>query len=55
MGYPHDIKGQAIYAFVTPVLGVELCERLKAASIAIPLGDRLGSRAQRSEARRGAP
>ena len=30
VGYPHDIKGQAIYAFVTPVLGVELCERLKA-------------------------
>ena len=35
VGYPHDIKGQAIYAFVTPVLGVELCERLKAELLAL--------------------
>ena len=35
VGYPHDIKGQAIYAFVTPVLGVELCDRLKAELLAL--------------------
>ena len=29
-GMPHDIKGQGIYAFVTPVLGVEPGEALKA-------------------------
>ncbi len=29
-GMPHDIKGQGIYAFVTPVLGVEPTEALRA-------------------------
>lgn len=29
VGYPHDIKGQGIYAYVTPVLGVEPTDELK--------------------------
>jgi acetyl-CoA synthetase len=29
VGYPHDIKGQGIYAYVTPVLGVEPSDELK--------------------------
>ncbi len=29
VGYPHDIKGQGIYAYVTPVIGVEPSEDLK--------------------------
>ncbi|WP_277052931.1 acetate--CoA ligase [Zestomonas thermotolerans] len=29
VGYPHDVKGQGIYAFVTPMLGVEPDEALK--------------------------
>lgn len=29
VGYPHDIKGQAIYAFVTPMNGVEPSDTLK--------------------------
>jgi acetyl-CoA synthetase len=29
VGYPHNVKGQGIYAFVTPVGGVEPNERLK--------------------------
>jgi acetyl-CoA synthetase len=29
-GMPHEIKGQGIYAFVTPMLGVEPTEKLKA-------------------------
>ncbi|MDH5181617.1 MAG: acetate--CoA ligase, partial [Gammaproteobacteria bacterium] len=29
VGYPHDIKGQGIYAYVTPVLGVEPDEQLR--------------------------
>jgi len=29
VGYPHDIKGQGIYAYVTPVLGVEPSDQLK--------------------------
>ncbi|MEM7664002.1 MAG: acetate--CoA ligase [Pseudomonadota bacterium] len=30
VGYPHDIKGQGIYAYVTPVAGVEANDALKA-------------------------
>jgi acetyl-CoA synthetase len=29
VGYPHDIKGQGIYAYVTPVIGVEPSDKLK--------------------------
>ncbi len=29
VGYPHDIKGQGIYAYVTPILGVEPSDTLK--------------------------
>ncbi|PMY31440.1 acetate--CoA ligase [Pseudomonas sp. GW456-L14] len=29
VGYPHDLKGQGIYAFVTPMNGVEPSEELK--------------------------
>ena len=29
VGYPHDIKGQGIYAYVTPVAGVEPSDELK--------------------------
>jgi len=29
VGYPHDIKGQGIYAYVTPVIGVEPSEALQ--------------------------
>ncbi|MGY3260167.1 acetate--CoA ligase [Pseudomonas chlororaphis] len=29
VGYPHDVKGQGIYAFVTPMNGVEPSEELK--------------------------
>jgi acetyl-CoA synthetase len=29
VGYPHDIKGQGIYAYVTPVVGVEPSDDLK--------------------------
>jgi acetyl-CoA synthetase len=34
VGYPHDIKGQGIYAFVTPMQGVEPSEKLRAELIA---------------------
>ncbi len=30
VGYPHEIKGQGIYAYVTPILGVEPSDELKA-------------------------
>ncbi|GAA6183609.1 acetate--CoA ligase [Aliiglaciecola sp. NS0011-25] len=30
VGYPHDIKGQAIYVYVTPVAGVEVTDELTA-------------------------
>jgi acetyl-CoA synthetase len=30
VGYPHDIKGQGIYAYVTPMAGVEPTDALKA-------------------------
>ena len=29
VGYPHEIKGQGIYAYVTPILGVEPSDQLK--------------------------
>jgi acetyl-CoA synthetase len=29
VGYPHEIKGQGIYAYVTPVIGVEPSDELK--------------------------
>jgi acetyl-CoA synthetase len=29
VGYPHEIKGQGIYAYVTPILGVEPSDELK--------------------------
>ncbi len=29
VGYPHDIKGQGIYAYVTPIIGVEPGDKLK--------------------------
>jgi acetyl-CoA synthetase len=29
VGYPHDIKGQGIYAYVTPIVGVEPSDELK--------------------------
>ena len=35
VGYPHDIKGQGIYAYVTPILGVEPDDALKAELIAL--------------------
>ena len=35
VGYPHDIKGQGIYAYVTPMQGVEATEKLRADLIAL--------------------
>ena len=35
VGYPHDIKGQGIYAYVTPMKGVEASEKLRADLIAL--------------------
>ncbi len=35
VGYPHDIKGQGIYAFVTPVIGAQLDDALKAELLAL--------------------
>ena len=34
VGYPHDIKGQGIYAYVTPMQGVEPSDELRAELIA---------------------
>ncbi len=31
VGYPHDIKGQGIYVFVTPCVGIEVTDELTAA------------------------
>ena len=33
VGYPHDIKGQGIYAYVTPTLGVEVNDDLRKALV----------------------
>jgi acetyl-CoA synthetase len=35
VGFPHDIKGQGIYAYVTPMQGVEADEALRAELIAL--------------------
>ncbi|PLW83896.1 acetate--CoA ligase [Kineobactrum sediminis] len=35
VGYPHDIKGQGIYCFVTPMDGVEPSESLRAELVAL--------------------
>lgn len=35
VGYPHDIKGQGIYAYVTPMAGVEPTEELRKELIAL--------------------
>jgi len=35
VGYPHEIKGQGIYAYVTPVIGVEPDENLRQELIAL--------------------
>jgi acetyl-CoA synthetase len=35
VGYPHDIKGQGIYAYVTPMQGVEPTEKLRAELVAL--------------------
>lgn len=42
VGYPHDIKGQGIYAFVTPMNGVEVDEALKKELLAL-VGKEIGS------------
>jgi acetyl-CoA synthetase len=35
VGFPHDIKGQGIYAFVTPMQGVEPTQQLRAELVAL--------------------
>jgi len=35
VGYPHEIKGQGIYAYVTPIIGVEPTEALRQELIAL--------------------
>jgi len=35
VGYPHDIKGQGIYAFVTPMNGVQINDQLKKELLAL--------------------
>jgi len=35
VGYPHDIKGQGIYAYVTPIIGVEASDELHSELIAL--------------------
>ena len=42
VGYPHDLKGQGIYAFVTPMNGVELNEALKKELLTL-VGKEIGS------------
>ncbi|MEK8081419.1 acetate--CoA ligase [Pseudomonas sp. XK-1] len=41
VGYPHDLKGQGIYAFVTPMNGVEVNEALKKELLAL-VGKEIG-------------
>jgi len=41
VGYPHDLKGQGIYAFVTPMNGVEINEALKKELLAL-VGKEIG-------------
>ncbi|MSP53816.1 MAG: acetate--CoA ligase [Gammaproteobacteria bacterium] len=35
VGYPHDIKGQGIYAYVTPMAGIKPSEQLRKETIAL--------------------
>lgn len=35
VGYPHDIKGQAVYCYVTPMAGIEVSNDLKTELIAL--------------------
>ena len=35
VGYPHDIKGEGIYAYVTPIIGVEPSDELKKELVAL--------------------
>ena len=39
VGYPHDIKGQGIYAYVTPMAGVEGTDELKKELVALVRGE----------------
>ncbi len=42
VGYPHDLKGQGIYAFVTPMNGVEIHDALKKELLTL-VGKEIGS------------
>ena len=42
VGYPHDLKGQGIYAFVTPMNGVTVSDELKKDLLAL-IGKEIGS------------
>ncbi len=39
VGYPHDIKGQGIYAYVTPMAGVEPTDALKKELVSMVRGE----------------
>ncbi|NEX19316.1 acetate--CoA ligase [Thiorhodococcus mannitoliphagus] len=39
VGYPHDLKGQGIYAYVTPMAGVEATDALKKELVALVRGE----------------
>ena len=39
VGYPHDIKGQGIYAYVTPMAGIEGTDELKKELVALVRGE----------------
>jgi len=39
VGYPHDIKGQGIYAYVTPMAGIEPTDALKRELVAMVRGE----------------
>lgn len=39
VGYPHDIKGQGIYAYITPMAGVEPNDALKSELVALVRGE----------------
>jgi len=39
VGYPHDIKGQGIYAYVTPMAGIEPTDELKKELVALVRGE----------------
>jgi acetyl-CoA synthetase len=39
VGYPHDIKGQGIYAYVTPMAGIEPSEDLEKELVALVRGE----------------